>query len=189
MYLADVWHSHHWIDVRDWASTIATAAAAWLAYLAIRHSHHQARASADALLAERHTTYTLEILRDLADAVEGRLAGRSGSILRVQTLLQLCPERMPMTRAAFRAHPTDYERGAYMALAVERLGTLDWVRFDVCVALDEIAETARRLLGQPSLGREWDLQRLLDEVAAEEAAWRRRESAQAHASVHDQGGS
>jgi hypothetical protein len=189
MYLADVWRSHHWIDLRDWLGAITTALAALFAAYAIWYSRRQAKASADALLEERHTTYTLEILRHLAIAVDAHwnLRPNSGSRVRVPTLLHLCPERMPMTRAAYRAYPTEEERGAYLALAVERRGRLDWVTFDACVAHDEIAETARRLLGQPSPGREWDLQRRLDEAAAADAAWR--EAAQAHVSVHDQGGS
>jgi hypothetical protein len=172
MYQADLWHSHYWIDLRDWASTIATAAAAWLAYIAIRQTQRQAKVSADALLEERHVTYTLEVLRDLGDAVmlNWNFKERgAGARVRVQTLLHLCPERMPMTRCAFDAFPTQDERAAYDAVTAEKLGSLSVIQQEIVVALDEIAETARRLLGQPSPEGDWSTQKLLDDVAA--AAW------------------
>jgi len=188
MYLADFWHSHHWIDVRDWASAIATAGAAWLAYIAIRYSRGQAKASADALLEERHTTYTLEVLRDLAVAVEGNLNPREnpGFRGRVQTLLHMCPERMPMTRAAFDAFPTEDELAAFLAMAVEERGNLDWFRFETGVALDEIAETARGLLGEPSAGPRWQLRSILDDALAAQAA--ERAAATACVAVQDENG-
>ena len=43
--------------------------------------------------------------------------------------------------------------GAFLALVVEKPGELSILQFETVVALDEIAETARRLLGQPSSGR------------------------------------
>jgi hypothetical protein len=188
MYLADLWHSHHWIDVRDWATAIATAAAAWLAYIAIRYSRSQAKASADALLDDRHTTYTLEILRDLAVAVEGNLNPRDnpGYRGRVQTLLHLCPERMPMTRAAFDAFPTEDELAAFLAMAVEERGQLDWFRFETGAALDEIAETAQRLLGSPGAGPRWQLRSILDDARAAQAAERAANTARM--SVRDEDG-
>jgi hypothetical protein len=72
MYQADLWHSHHWIDIRDWLGAITTALAAGFAAYAIWQSKRQAEKSNQALIAERRADYALDILRDLAEFVSKR---------------------------------------------------------------------------------------------------------------------
>lgn len=98
MVLADFWHSHHWIDPRDWLGVIATVAAAVLAYRAIQFARNEANQSAADLLAERRADHDLSILRELAQGV-----GRNGSQSAAGALLDMTSQPLPITRGAFGA--------------------------------------------------------------------------------------
>jgi hypothetical protein len=115
MYQADLWHSHHWIDIRDWLGAITTALAAGFAAYAIWQSKRQAEKSNQALIAERRADYALDILRDLAEFVskDGSVAGRNET---VKLLLQLSPARIPTARAQFGVNPTEHDYAAYSEL-------------------------------------------------------------------------
>ena len=109
MILADFWHGHHWIDLRDWLSTIATAVAAWLAFIAITQSKRQAKENADAIVTERRVDYELGLLKELAEYNSAsHTINQPDKFEQMSTRLRLLgPDRLPMTRALFDLPTTD----------------------------------------------------------------------------------
>jgi len=105
--LADLWHSHHWIDVREWLGALATAAAAIFAAWAIRQANVLAQRAATASLRERQIDHELSVLRAMAEAVGARDSVVLFGLIGMTTL------RLPMVRCAFSISPTDEERTAF----------------------------------------------------------------------------
>jgi hypothetical protein len=108
VYLADVWHSHHWIDFRDWATAVATAAAAVFAAWTIRQAKKQAERSAADLVRERRIDWELGLLKELAQEAEGDVnvpggGVRQGLLLRLRLLGD---KRLPTLRAAIGMETT-----------------------------------------------------------------------------------
>lgn len=112
MIVADVWHSQHWIDIRDWAGVAATTVAALLAAYAIWQSKKDARRSAAALVGERMVQFEISILRELADFVwqDETVAYRTQ---RCRLLLRLSSSELPLTRGRFEDGPSEEDRGVF----------------------------------------------------------------------------
>jgi hypothetical protein len=144
---------------------VATVSAAWLAYIAIQRMQTQSKESSDALLSQRRVDYTLTVLRELAQCIG---EGKVGSTARADLLLHMCPERLPMTRVALELFPTSEEREIFLRRAIVERGNLPWHTYDQCVALDEIAETARRIVGKAPDHEECTFQHLVDRALAEQ---------------------
>jgi hypothetical protein len=82
----------HWLDV---VGAVATSAAAFLAWLAIRRSGKEAQASRDALVRERRIDFQLGILKEVAEVSQ-----HWPKEARYTTLASLLPESLiPLTRA------------------------------------------------------------------------------------------
>lgn len=148
MVLADLFHSHHWIDLRDWLGVLATAAAAIFAAVSIRQaSAARAKAIQDAI-EERRKDYTLASLRDIHKAVI-RSAGTTRDFtwrLDLDQAILACPLRMPLTRAAFHLGATDEEQEAFNRYAMSSRGGAPWGVFERAVSIDEIARATLDLV-------------------------------------------
>jgi hypothetical protein len=91
----------------DYASTIGTVIAAGFAAYSIGQSRRQAKASQDALLAERRIDFELGLLSDLAEHNE-KGSNFSGRDKRMRTLALMLPtDTVPLTRAAFGLPTTE----------------------------------------------------------------------------------
>ena len=151
MYQADLWHSHHWIDLRDWLSTIATAVAAWLAYIAITQSKRQARENAEAIVRERRVDYELGLLKELAEYDSAsHTINQPDKFEQMSTRLRLLgPDRLPITRALFNLPTTDDGiRAKDAALSGIPLDLNDPRIAGRSAILDEINTTADALLAE-----------------------------------------
>jgi hypothetical protein len=65
------WWSEHWHDVLDVVAVMATVAAAFLAWWAIRRGNKQAKDAADAHVRERRINFELEQLDRIDAAISG----------------------------------------------------------------------------------------------------------------------
>jgi hypothetical protein len=93
------WLSDNWRNAVDVVGVVATVAAAWLAWWAIRNGNRQAKRSADALVRERRLDFELDRLIELDDAVG---APSNLGAVRVRRCLRLLPtDELPHVRALF----------------------------------------------------------------------------------------
>jgi hypothetical protein len=83
------------MDIRDWVTAVATAAAAVFAAWTIRQAKKQAQRSAAALVRERRIDWELGLLKEIAEAAEGDDSWHSQLGLRL-----LGDKRLPILRAA-----------------------------------------------------------------------------------------
>lgn len=99
MMVADVWHSHHWIDFRDWLGALAPAVAATVALVAVLRARRETRESAARSLHQRRVEFQLSALRQLSEKLSEFLyqeqpQGRNGE---VEALIALSGMELPVT--------------------------------------------------------------------------------------------